>query len=645
MDLTKATSPNLIFLDQDFSSKQDVFNFLTHKLYEAGKIDSEKKFLQALADREKESVTGLENGLAIPHGKSSTVKKAVFAVLRNRHSIQDYQSLDPSNQVQLIFLLAIPVSGADGVHLDILSSLSTRLADKDYRIQLMKATSSQQILNLLSDQPTAEPIITSDNNVNTVLLGITACAAGIAHTYMAAKALEQAAAKKGYKIYVEKQGAKGLEDRITTSQIREAKAIIYAHDVALKELDRFNGLPSIDVPVAEPIRNADKVLDQAIAKSKNYIPGNSDIPQVDTNVSKQSIGTEIKNSILTGISYIIPIIIAGGMLGVFAVVITQVFGLQSMLNNQTSWLFLLKTLGTNMLGTLMVPVLSAYMAYSIADKPALGPGFAGGLAANMIGSGFLGGMLAGFIAGYAVKWMKNHIKSNGSLSSLITFWVYPVLGSLVVGILMLLVIGKPVTWLNTSLISMLNHMSGSGAIILGIVLGIMTSFDLGGPVNKAAYAFCLGAIANGNFAPFAIFTSIKMVSAFSVTAACVLRKDLFNEEERQIGKQTWVLGLAGITEGAIPFAMLDPIRVIGSFIVGSMVTGAIVAYFKVKLSMLGAGIFSMFFLQGNVGLVGNIAIWLGSALLGALISTILLILTRSQKISKSLKTAPSSKKG
>mgnify|MGYP003361739163 FL=1 len=634
MDLTKATSLDLISLDQELTTKADVFKFLTHKLFVAGKIKSETDFLDAIYQREAESVTGFENGLAIPHGKSDTVLAASFAVVRTQAPVADYESLAPDNQVRLIFLLAIPASDQGAEHLDMLAQLSTQLADADYRERLLQAKSAEEMLAILGEN-NAQAESQTNNQQGKLILAITACAAGIAHTYMAAAALKKSAAKQGLRIQVEEQGAKGLEDRISMQQVNEASAIIYAHDVALKETDRFKGLPVVDVPVAEPLKHADQVIQKALDKAVTYVPGSlTQAATITDEADHKSVGTEIKDSVLTGISYIIPIIIAGGMIGAIAVMITQIFGLQTLAGHENSWLFLLKALGSNMLGTLMVPVLSAYMAYSIADKPALGPGFAGGLAATMINSGFLGGMLAGLLAGYLIKWMKNHIKSEGVFSGFITFWVYPVIGSLIVGVLMLFVVGKPVALLNTGLVNLLNGMAGTSAILLGAILGLMVSFDLGGPVNKAAYAFCLGAMANGNFMPYCIFASVKMVSAFSVSAACLLRKDLFTAEEREIGNQTWILGLAGITEGAIPFAMADPIRVIGSFIGGSIVTGGIVAFFKIGLNVPGAGIFSMFLLQNGVGAVGNALIWLGAALLGALISTILLIVTRKQKLAK-----------
>lgn len=470
-----------------------------------------------------------------------------------------------------------------------------------------------------------------------MLLAVTACTAGIAHTYMAAEALKKSAEATGADIKVETQGTVGVENRITEADVARAQAVIFAHDVAIKESDRFAGLPSVDAGAAAAIKDPDGLVAQALASARTV-----DAAAVEKAAKSEEgvpagepgFGTLVKDSVLTGISYIIPIIIAGGMISAICTIITQLFGLQDLAADTASWLSMFKSLGSGALGTLMIPVLSAYMSYSLADKPGLGPGFIGGLAANAINSGFLGGMLAGLVAGFLMRWMKQHIQSNGPARTFIQFWVYPVIGSAITGILILFVAGPPVAALNTALVDFLNGLSGGSAILLGAVLGAMTSFDLGGPVNKAAYAFCVGAMANGNLVPYCAFASIKMVSAFSCTAACMLRKDLFTEEERQIGDQTWMLGLAGITEGAIPFAMRNPVPVLGSFIAGSMVCGAIVGYCGIGLSVAGAGIFSLIALSGPFGAVGNGLIWLGAAILGAAISTVLLIITRKRQLAK-----------
>ena len=287
-------------------------------------------------------------------------------------------------------------------------------------------------------------------------------------------------------------------------------------------------------------------------------------------------------------------------------------------------------MGGGLLGTLMVPVLAAYMAYSIADKPALAAGFAAGLCANTVNGGFLVGMLGGILAGYTMRYLKKWIPSKGTFAGFISFVVYPVLSCLIVGIVLLLILGKPVAMLNQALVDSLGGLAGSNAAILGAVIGIMVSFDLGGPVNKAAYAFCVAAMAEGVLMPYCAFASVKMVSAFAVTMTTKMKKELFTQEEIEVGNSTWLLGLAGITEGAIPFMMADPIRVIFSLCTGSAVCGAIVALFNIGLDVPGAGIFSIFVLTAdNMPLA--MFVWFFSAVLGAFISALLLIITRKNK--------------
>lgn len=404
MKLSQGTSTKLIILDKKVTCKDKAFKLLASKFFDEGVISSKKEFIKAVYTREKESPTGLENGIAIPHGKSSTVKKAQFAILRTLDPIEDYKSLKENNKVKLIFMMAIPENGSEE-HLDVLSTLATKLINQQYRQKIMMAKTPEEIISLLDNTNDTKLIQSPIENNKDSYVAVTACAAGIAHTYMAAEALVTEANKENISMYVEKQGAKGVENRLTVKQIQNAKAVILAHDVTLNGTDRFKGKPILDIPVAEPIKNAHDVISKAKEISKNYKFTKNNVANNTLNL-KKNWKTEIKDSVLTGISYIIPIIIAGGMISAITMLIVQLFGLQALSKNPTSWISLLKALGGNLLSVLMIPILSAYMAYSIADKPALGPGFAGGLAANMISSGFLGGMLSGLIAGYLMKWMK-----------------------------------------------------------------------------------------------------------------------------------------------------------------------------------------------------------------------------------------------
>lgn len=626
MNLTTLTDYRAVCVKAQFTDRDRAIRELAMRLVDLGKISDADAFLAEVIHRESLGPTALGEGLAVPHGKSAAVKEAAFAVATLSEPLE-WEGVDGPENVELIFLLAIPPAEAGSTHIEILTELTSRLANDALRARIMLSTTAEELLAALDDTPQAEESAVSSSAATIVC--VTACPAGIAHTYMAAEYLEKAGRKLGVNLVVEKQGANGIEGRITPSQLKDAKACIFAAEVAIKESERFEGIPTISVPVAEPLRHAEALIERALALK----PASGERQaQVETE-AKKSVKTELKQALLSGISFAVPLIVAGGTVLAVSVLLAQILGLQHLFDQENSWLWMYRKLGGGMLGILMVPVLAAYTAYSLADKPALAPGFAAGLAANMIGSGFLGAIAGGLIAGYLMRWVKHHIRLSNRYNGFLTFYLYPVLGVLGAGSLMLFVIGEPVAWLNNSLTAWLNGLSGANALLLGAILGFMCSFDLGGPVNKASYAFCLGAMANGVYGPYAIFASVKMVSAFTVTASTMLAPKLFKQFEIETGKSTWLLGLAGITEGAIPMAIEDPFRVIGSFVLGSMVTGATIGAMGIGLSTPGAGIFSLFLLH-DAGLGGVIAAagWLGAALLGTAISTLILLLWRRQAV-------------
>lgn len=626
MNLTTLTHRDALCLNARFTSREEAIHALTQRLAALGKISSTEQFLKEVYRRESLGPTALGEGLAVPHGKTAAVKEAAFAVATLSEPLQ-WEGVDGPEAVDLVVLLAIPPNEAGTTHMQLLTALTTRLADDEIRARIQSATTPDELLSALDDKGGTQPSA-SFSNAPTIVC-VTACPAGIAHTYMAAEYLEKAGRKLGVNVYVEKQGANGIEGRLTAEQLNSATACIFAAEVAIKESERFNGIPALSVPVAEPIRHAEALIQQALNLKRS---DETRTVQQDTQPVK-SLKTELKQALLSGISFAVPLIVAGGTVLAVAVLLSQIFGLQDLFNEENSWLWMYRKLGGGLLGILMVPVLAAYTAYSLADKPALAPGFAAGLAANMIGSGFLGAVVGGLIAGYLMRWVKNHLRLSSKFNGFLTFYLYPVLGTLGAGSLMLFVVGEPVAWINNSLTAWLNGLSGSNALLLGAILGFMCSFDLGGPVNKAAYAFCLGAMANGVYGPYAIFASVKMVSAFTVTASTMLAPRLFKEFEIETGKSTWLLELAGITEGAIPMAIEDPLRVIGSFVLGSMVTGAIVGAMNIGLSTPGAGIFSLFLLHDN-GAGGVMAAigWFGAALVGAAISTAILLIWRRHAV-------------
>ncbi|HFF3787622.1 PTS 2-O-a-mannosyl-D-glycerate transporter subunit IIABC [Enterobacter mori] len=625
MNLTTLTHSSAVCVQARYASRDEAIRQLTMRLVARGKITDGDAFLAEVYRRESQGPTALGEGLAVPHGKSSAVNEAAFAVATLSEPLE-WEGVDGPENVELIVLLAIPPAEAGSTHIQVLTALTSRLADDVLRERVMAAATAEDLLDALNGG-SQEDEVAILVNAPTVIC-VTACPAGIAHTYMAAEYLEKAGRKLGVNVVVEKQGANGIEGRITAQQLQEAKACIFAAEVAIKESERFQGIPAISVPVAEPLRHAEALIERALAlpSSSEAQPGQAE---------KKSVKTELKQALLSGISFAVPLIVAGGTVLAVSVLLAQILSLQHLFDQENSWLWMYRKLGGGMLGILMVPVLAAYTAYSLADKPALTPGFAAGLAANMIGSGFLGAIIGGLIAGYLMRWVKNHIRLSSRFNGFLTFYLYPVIGVLGAGSLMLFVIGEPVAWLNTTLTAWLNGLSGANALLLGAILGFMCSFDLGGPVNKASYAFCLGAMANGVYGPYAIFASVKMVSAFTVTASTLLAPKLFKPFEIETGKSTWLLGLAGITEGAIPMAIEDPLRVIGSFVLGSMVTGAIVGAMGIGLSTPGAGIFSLFLLH-DAGLSGVVAAagWFGAALVGTAISTFILLLWRRQAVKK-----------
>ena len=628
MNLTTLTHPRAICVQARFSSRDEAIRQLATRLAALGCITDSDEFLTEVFHRESLGPTALGEGLAVPHGKSAAVKEAAFAVATLSEPLE-WEGVDGPENVGLIFLLAIPPAEAGSTHIQVLTELTSRLADDALRARVMAATTAEALLAALDDAP-QDVTVAVIADAPTIVC-VTACPAGIAHTYMAAEYLEKAGRKLGVNVVVEKQGANGIEGRLTPQQLQEAKACIFAAEVAIKESERFQGIPAISVPVAEPLRHAEALIERALALQ----PSSATRPaQVETE-AKKSVKTELKQALLSGISFAVPLIVAGGTVLAVAVLLAQILGLQHLFDQENSWLWMYRKLGGGMLGILMVPVLAAYTAYSLADKPALAPGFAAGLAANMIGSGFLGAVAGGLIAGYLMRWVKNHIRLNNRYNGFLTYYLYPVIGVLGAGSLMLFVIGEPVAWINNSLTAWLNGLSGANALLLGTLLGFMCSFDLGGPVNKAAYAFCLGAMANGVYGPYAIFASVKMVSAFTVTASTMLAPHLFKQFEIETGKSTWLLGLAGITEGAIPMAIEDPLRVIGSFVLGSMATGAIVGAMGIGLSTPGAGIFSLFLLHdAGMGGVTAAAGWFGAALVGTAISTLILLFWRRQAVKR-----------
>lgn len=449
------------------------------------------------------------------------------------------------------------------------------------------------------------------------ILAVTACPTGIAHTYMAAEAIEEAAKAKGYEVKVETRGSVGVENELTAADIKGADAIILACDTSVP-MERFAGKKLISVAVADALKGADKLIEDAL-KAPMYSTGSGNLAD-DVAKLKAQRGSERKGPykhLMNGVSFMIPFVVAGGI----AIALSFLVGGWDGFNDGGSLAGYLMSIGGGGAFALMIPILAGYIAYSIADRPGLAVGMIGGSVATQINAGFLGAILAGFLAGYVVLAIKKYVKLPKTLQGIMPVLIIPVFGSLIVGLLMFYVFGKPVTALNVGMTNFLSGMQGASAVTLGLILGLMMAFDMGGPVNKAAYAFATGTLVAGSGSMImAAVMAAGMVPPIGLGVATLLFKNKFSDAERESGKSALVLGASFITEGAIPFAAADPIRVIPSLMAGSALTGALSMAFKATLSVPHGGVFVFFAIENIVGYL--IAIVAGTALTAALVGFI-----------------------
>ncbi len=448
------------------------------------------------------------------------------------------------------------------------------------------------------------------------IVAVTACPTGIAHTYMAAEALQIAATEMNISMKVETRGSVGAENELTAEDIKQADAVIIAADTNVPK-ERFAGKKVVEVPVAEAIKNAAGLIE----KAKNAKVMGGDLSESVSELKAERSG-ERKGAykhLMTGVSFMIPFVVAGGIL----IALSFVFGIEAFKEEGTLAAALMN-IGGGSAFALMVPILAGYIAFSIADRPGLVPGMVGGMLAGSIGSGFLGGLIAGFLAGYTVEFLKKTIKLPKSLAGLMPVLVLPVFSTLITGLAMIYIIGKPVAAINTGMNNFLNGMSGTNSVILGLIIGLMMAFDMGGPVNKAAYAFGVGTLVAGQTSPImAAVMAAGMVPPLGIALATVVAKNKFTQQEVEAGKAAWAMGISFITEGAIPFAAADPARVIPSIMAGSAVTGALSMLFNCGLAVPHGGIFVLVIPNAVSNLLMYIiSIAVGTAVTAGLLSVI-----------------------
>ena len=654
MKITDLLKPQSILLNASPTNKADAIYTLGDLMDKGGNLSNKAEYLEAVFAREKSGSTGLGDGIATPHAKSAGVKEAGLAAMVVPNGV-DFEALD-GQPSRLFFMIAAPEGAAD-THVEVLSKLATMVIDPDFKNALIQSATVNRFLELITAKeegnfdPSVEgyikkedekaPSITdaieakateaiekvvpkvSVDNPHYEVLAVTGCPTGIAHTYMAAESLERKAKEMGISLKVEKNGASGIKDALTAEEIEHAKCIIVASDRQV-EMARFDGKPMIQTKVANGINKAEELLREAMSGTAPvYHASQADKDNANSAIdASDSFGRQIYKHLMNGVSHMLPFVIGGGILIALAFLFdtfdpanAKNFGSGTPLSA-----FLMKIGGASF--GFMLPVLAGYIAMSIADRPGLVAGFVGGLLASQGGSGFLGALIAGFAAGYLVLLVKKLVSGlPQALEGTKPVLFYPVLGVLFIGIAITFIINPPVSALNEWLMNSLQTMGTTSRVLLGLVFGAMMSVDMGGPVNKAAYVIGTGALATGEYGIMAAVMAGGMVPPLAIALCTTFFPSRFTEAERKSGITNYIMGLSFITEGAIPFAAADPIRVLPSCIIGAGTAGALSMFFECTLRAPHGGIFV-------VPTIGNPLLYLASIAIGSVVACIILAIVK-----------------
>ncbi|MDP0506641.1 MAG: fructose-specific PTS transporter subunit EIIC [Fusobacterium sp. JB019] len=586
-------------------NKDAVIDELVDMLFENGKLNDREDYKKEILKREKQSSTGLEEGIAIPHAKTAAVKVPTVAIGISKEGI-DYDSLD-NEPSKIFFMIAAPESATDS-HIEVLSQLTTSLLEDEVREGILKATSKEEIIDILLKTEKKETAENNDKDFD--VLGVTACPTGIAHTYMAADALRKKASELGIKIKVETNGSTGVKNELTTDEIKNAKGIIVAADKNV-EMTRFNGKHVVIVPVKEGIKNPEKLINEATNNSAPIYTAD------ETKAPTKKEKTGFYKHLMSGVSNMLPFVVGGGIL----IAISFMFGIKAFDPNDPSFhpfAKLLMDIGGGNGFFLMIPVMAGFIGMSIADRPGFAPAMVAGLISANNGAGFLGALIGGFLGGYSIILLKKvFAKLPESLEGIKPVLLYPLFGIFITGTVMYKVILGPVAALNSGMTSMLESMGTGNLVLLGVVLAGMMAVDMGGPINKAAFTFGIAMISAGNFYPHAAVMAGGMVPPLGIAIATTVFKNKFTKEEKDAGKTCYIMGASFITEGAIPFAAADPARVIPSCIIGSAIAGGISMFAKVQLPAPHGGIFVIPVMTNPIMYV--VAVLVGSFITAALI--------------------------
>ncbi len=627
MRITDLLDKKSISLDASPKSKNEALDQIIELMAESGKLSDIEAYKKQVYAREEESTTGIGEGIAIPHGKCSAVSKPGLAAMVVKDGV-DFDSLD-GEPVTLMFLIAAPDT-KDNVHLDVLSKLSVMLMDEDFTKALRNAKTVDEFVEIIdkADDEKAgidERLAKSDDTSNGMkILAVTSCPTGIAHTYMAAEGLEKAAEKAGVSIKIETRGSAGAKNMLSAKEIEEADCIIIAADAQVP-MERFDGKKVIEAQVSDGINKADRLIERAISGNVPvYKAENAENSSAEVK-SSGGVGHKIYTQLMNGVSHMLPFVVGGGILIAIAFLIdglsvdinTLSEAERSNFGTITEAAAFFKGIGDTAFA-FMLPVLAGFIAMAIGDRPALALGFVGGMIAKNGTSGFLGALVIGFVAGYIILGLRKICeKLPDALEKIAPVLIYPLVGILLIGVAMEFVVEPVMGAINTALNNGLAGMSGTSKILLGIIVAAMMAIDMGGPFNKAAYVFGTAQIAAGNYDIMAAVMIGGMVPPCAIALATILFKNKFTKEERQSGPTNFIMGLAFITEGAIPYAAADPLRVIPACMIGSGVAGALSMAFNCTLMAPHGGIFVF-------PVVGNPWFYLIALVAGTIVSALLL---------------------
>ena len=627
MRITDLLDKRSINLNAAPKTKSEALDMAVELMAKSGKIDDIESYRAKVYAREEESTTGVGEGIAIPHGKCSAVNAPGLAAMIIKDGV-DFESLD-DEPVKVLFLIAAPDT-KDNVHLDVLSKLSVLLMDENFVAKLMKAGSPEEFIEIIDgadeEAKSIDERLEKEDNKPAKILAVTSCPTGIAHTYMAAEGLEKAAAKAGCAIKIETRGSGGAKNVLTDQEIADADCIIVAADTQVP-MDRFDGKKVIVCQVSDGISKAGELVDRVISGDVPvyHAANGAEVQESKGGRSSGSIGHQIYTQLMNGVSHMLPFVVGGGILIALAFLIDGLcvdmnalakadranFGTITPVAAQ------LKTIGGLAFG-LMLPVLAGYIGEAIGDRPALAVGFVGGVIAANGKSGFLGALVAGFVSGYLILLLRKLCdKLPDALEKIAPVLIYPVAGILGIGLLMNFAIEPVMGAINTALNNGLTGMGGSSKLVLGLILGGMMAIDMGGPFNKAAYVFGTAAIAAGNYDIMAAVMIGGMTPPCAIALATLLFKDKFTKSEREAGPTNFIMGLAFITEGAIPYAAADPLHVLPACIAGSAAAGALSMAFGCTLMAPHGGIFVF-------PVVGNAIMYLVALAIGSVVSAVLL---------------------